>query len=163
MRWWWLIALVGCDKNTATTKPRDAAVSVMLRDASPDAVLLTPQDGEVAVHDFYIDKHETTVAEYRACVDAKACPRTSGGIEFHGKDPKIAMGGVTFYEARAYCAWKGKRLPTAAEWKRAAATARRRRGDRPVRARTARSTCSAMSTSGPTPACACRRAVSISR
>jgi formylglycine-generating enzyme required for sulfatase activity len=115
--------LCGCPKPKA--KPHDAQV---LRDATPDVVIdaaiaMTPQPEEVAVPGpapFYIDKRETTIAEYRACIDAKLCTQTSRNAETFTKDPAVAMGGATLWEARMYCASKGKRLPTIAEWKRAA-------------------------------------------
>ena len=111
MRWWWLIALAGCPNKPAKSKPHDAAIAKAADAAVPDALVPQP---------FTIDKLETTIAEYRACVEAFACTKTDRGIEMFGKHPEQAMGGVTFLQARAYCAWKGKRLPTPSEWKRAA-------------------------------------------
>ncbi len=65
---------------------------------------------------FKIDKLEVTHAHYAACIDAGVCPRP---IEF---DPQRADYPiyVSYDEAQTYCRWAGKRLPTEAEWEKAA-------------------------------------------
>lgn len=82
------------------------------------------QTGEmVSVGSFKIDKTEVTVAAYRRCVDAGGCtaPNTGGACNWNvsgrGNHP---INCVDWYQAQAYCAWAGKRLPTEEEWKRAA-------------------------------------------
>jgi formylglycine-generating enzyme len=48
--------------------------------------------------------------------------RTPFGLPASGKEPAVH---ITFTEAKAYCQWAGKRLPTDAEWIEAAYTERR--------------------------------------
>lgn len=76
---------------------------------------------------YFIDKLEVTNHQYRACVKAGFCttPRFSGGAdakarypdETYGEYPVFAVG---WAEAQRYCQWRGRRLPTEAEWERAA-------------------------------------------
>lgn len=70
---------------------------------------------------FAIDAHEITWSRWRECVDAKACPPLPSG------DPGQAVSGATLDEARAFCRWAGGRLPSDAEWLRAAIGAKETR------------------------------------
>jgi formylglycine-generating enzyme required for sulfatase activity len=71
---------------------------------------------------FLIDLTEVTNAEYAAFVKEKGAraPAHWGGAEPPANARELPVVGVTPAEAAAYAAWKGKRLPTAAEWERAA-------------------------------------------
>lgn len=75
----------------------------------------------VVLSSFWIDRREVTVADYERCVSAGACqapPYDQGGARF--AQPTLPVSLVTYDDARAYCQWRGARLPTEAEWERAA-------------------------------------------
>jgi len=62
---------------------------------------------------FYMDETEVSNAEFSEFCKATGCAAPTGA-------PDLPVVGVTMAQARAYAQWKGKRLPTAAEWERAA-------------------------------------------
>jgi sulfatase modifying factor 1 len=68
---------------------------------------------------YYMDVHEVTMADYRACRKTKACPPAKPlyGDFSRPRQPMVAM---SWYDAVSYCRWRGKHLPTEAEWEKAA-------------------------------------------
>jgi len=76
---------------------------------------------KVFLSPFSIDRVEVTVAAWRACVQAGACsPAPLAVADERFLKPNLPITSVTWGEAAAYCGWRGARLPTEAEWERAA-------------------------------------------
>jgi iron(II)-dependent oxidoreductase len=83
--------------------------------------LINLAEHRVHVGAFAIDRTEVSVRDYKACVEAGACaldPLVAGPPGYVQDDLPIVQ--VTWPEAHDYCAWRHERLPTEAEWERAA-------------------------------------------
>jgi sulfatase modifying factor 1 len=76
---------------------------------------------EVMLSDYWIDRTEVTARAYLRCVDAGVCtsPGYAAAQSWH-KQPNVPVTLVSWYDASAYCSWVGARLPTEAEFERAA-------------------------------------------
>lgn len=76
----------------------------------------------VYLDDFYLDVYEVTNQGYAACVEEGGCVEPVNPMEYSDDaflDHPVVF--VTWDMANSFCEWRGARLPTRAEWEKAAA------------------------------------------
>ena len=124
----------GTAVSCANNMQRDDAGACALPDARVHIVAGTSHFGaadwegpaelpfDVSVGAFDLDRAEVTVARFRACSAAAACPKIAEDSE-----PGRPVRNVTPQEASAFCAFAGGHLPSASEWLFAAAGSAGRR------------------------------------
>jgi formylglycine-generating enzyme required for sulfatase activity len=97
--------------------------STMDTEATPDEQPLHT----VYLNEYWIDQHEVTNEQYTYCVAAGVCTEphnrwSSLRDDYYGniQYDNYPVMNVSWYQANDYCEWVGGRLPTEAEWEKAA-------------------------------------------
>jgi sulfatase modifying factor 1 len=87
-------------------------------------------DHEVTLGDFWIDIYEVQAGDYKECVETIISGESVCSYNGYAEAPNQTYGSgsssdhpinyVSYEEAKTYCEWKGKELPTEAQWEKAA-------------------------------------------
>jgi formylglycine-generating enzyme required for sulfatase activity len=91
---------------------RDCEQTIFANELVPHQVMLS---------DYWIDRMEVNNRDYQRCVEVGEClaPGYSAAQQWRARADYPATL-VSWYDAERYCRWRGGRLPTEAEWERAA-------------------------------------------
>lgn len=74
---------------------------------------------QITLRAYLIDAREVTFGQYQECVRARACSFAKPNYR-HYDGAQQPMVGLNWFQARDYCRFRGRRLPTEAEWEKAA-------------------------------------------
>lgn len=112
------------NRSNMALVPAGAFIQGCQEEGDPDCVTPEQPARVVELPGFFIDKTEVTQRSYARCVDDGSCavPECINGArvwdpEQNGDLPVVC---VSWPQAQGYCAWLGKRLPSEAEWEKAA-------------------------------------------
>lgn len=75
---------------------------------------------QVYVDSFWIDKTEVSINQYWACVNTAECSAAKITMNVDSTHGAAPVTGVSWKDANDYCEWVEARMPTEAEWEKAA-------------------------------------------
>jgi len=122
-----LALVVSCGGRVAVPSPTPPVLSVMV--VVPRGWFLMGDDGGressrpqrlIRVDEFAIDSTEVTNAAVARFVEETSTELEGWDVSQAKKRPDHPAVGLLWREADAFCRWAGKRLPTEAEWEKAA-------------------------------------------
>lgn len=111
-----LLASLARDQTALVVFDKTVTIPVSEKDTRP-----VKPTRMVTVEPFSIEQFEVSNYQYRLCVRALRCAHPSDKVSYKQPENRdLPVVYVTAEQARRYCTWIGRRLPTEIEWVRAA-------------------------------------------
>lgn len=107
-------------KETPSNKILTARERLSKRQWSADAFYDEGPSHTVLLDGYFIDKFEISNRQYGEFIKATGHAAPAYWDDPRLNKPEHPVVGVNWFDAKAYCEWKDKRLPTEAEWEKAA-------------------------------------------
>ncbi|MGE0644838.1 MAG: formylglycine-generating enzyme family protein [Nitrospira sp.] len=113
-------SVMGIDKEVPISNKATPYERRMKTPWSADALNDESPAHMVFLDSYLIDKYEVSNQQYGYFISAKSHPAPAYWDDPRLNKPEQPVVGVNWEDAKAYCEFRGKRLPTEAEWEKAA-------------------------------------------
>jgi len=112
--------LMGVDKSVQVDTKKMTARQRLKYAVSREAFHDEGPAHMIILDPYYMDKHEVSNRHYGEFIKATGHPAPAYWDDHKRNKPDQPVSGVNWHDAKAYCSWANKRLPTEAEWEKAA-------------------------------------------
>jgi len=112
--------LMGVDKSTQADTEKMTKRQRLKYAVSKEAFHDEGPAHMVILDPYYMDKYEVSNKQYGEFIKATDHPAPAYWDDHRRNKPQQPVSGVNWHDANAYCSWSNKRLPTEAEWEKAA-------------------------------------------
>ena len=112
--------LMGVDKQVNAKTEKMSKIKKLKYAVSREAFHDEGPAHRVMLDAFYMDQYEVSNQHYGDFIKATGYPAPAYWDDHLRNKPNQPVSGVNWHDANAYCSWANKRLPTEAEWEKAA-------------------------------------------